>query len=86
MLIGRRFRFRNPTLALDCVQEKPVPTTIPAGSVVVVVGGVHDVDRLVDVAWAGRVLTMFVLDVKVRGVEITDQDAMLAHRNLLGSA
>ena len=55
MLTGKRFKLKNPTLALDVVNSKRVTITIPAGaSIKVVCGPTGDGDRLVDVVWEGR--------------------------------
>jgi hypothetical protein len=43
------------------------------GAVVKVLAGpTSDSDRLVDIIWEGRVVTMFVFDLTVRGTEIKD--------------
>jgi hypothetical protein len=73
LLTGRRFKLENPTLALDVVDGRRVAITLPRGAVVKVVAGpTSDGDRLVDVISEGRVVTMFVFDLTVRGTEIKD--------------
>ena len=50
--------------------------TIPAGAIIKVVSGsTGDGDRMVDVLWEGRTVTMFADDVDVLGTEITDHSA-----------
>jgi hypothetical protein len=73
LLTGRRFKLENPTLALDVVDGRRVAITLPRGAVVKVAAGpTGDGDRLVDVISEGRVVTMFVFDLTVRGTEIKD--------------
>ena len=71
MWTGKRFTLRAPTLAVDNVSEKPQAVTIPAGTTVRVVSGPRNGDRLVDVVWEERALTMFTIDLKQRGDETT---------------
>ena len=71
MLTGKRFRLESPTLALDVAEGKRTAVTIPANAILKVVSGpTGEGDRMVDVHWAGRTLTMFEIDVNVRGTEI----------------
>ena len=73
MLIGKRFKLENPTMALDVIEGKRVAITVPAGSTIKVVSGpTTESDRLVDVMWTGRTVAMFAYDVSVRGTEIKD--------------
>jgi hypothetical protein len=71
-MTGRRFKLENPTMALDVVDGKRVAITVPTGAVIVVSGPIGEGDRLVDVVWEGHTVTMFALDVIVRGTEIKD--------------
>ncbi len=51
--------------------------TVPAGSVVrVIVGPLTHGDRLVDVVFAGKTLTMFVQDLRSRGEEIRNSQVL----------
>lgn len=76
MLTGKRFRLERPTLAIDGVNGKRQATIIPAGAVLKVVSGpTSPGDRMVDVLWDGKTVTMFVIDVDVRGTEILDDSA-----------
>ena len=76
MLTGKKFKLERSTLAIDVVDGHRRTLAIPAGEIVEVVSGPNSQpDRMVDVLWQGRVLTMFALDVDVRGTEITDRSA-----------
>ena len=72
MLSGRRFRLRTATIALDFVDGKRVALTVPAGDVVKVISGPTRGDRLLDVTWNGRFVTMFSVDIRERGDEISE--------------
>ena len=75
MLSGKKFKLERGTLAVEGVSEKPRVVTVPAGAIITIMGGPVDGNGLVRVLWEGKNLEMFEVDVKVRGTEITDQDA-----------
>ena len=63
------------TLALDVVHGHRRTFAIPAGEIVKVVSGASsERDRMVDVLWQGRVLTMFTLDVEARRTEVAEPE------------
>jgi hypothetical protein len=71
MLTGKRFRLERPTLALDVMEGKRTAVTLPTNAILKVVSGpTGEGDRMVDVHWDGRTLTMFEIDVNVRGTEV----------------
>jgi hypothetical protein len=70
MLIGRRFKLRVATIAVD---GERVTVMIPAGTIVKVVSDSCEGTRMVDVLTDGRIFVMFALDVIERGDEITDR-------------
>ncbi len=73
MLTGKKFRLERSTLALDVVDGHRRTLAIPVGEIIEVVSGpTSQEDRMVDVLWQGRVLTMFALDVDVSGTEIAE--------------
>jgi len=75
MLTGKKFKLERSTVALDVVDGHRRTLAIPAGEIVEVVSGPNSQpDRMVDVLWQGRVLTMFALDVDVRGTEIPEPE------------
>jgi hypothetical protein len=56
---GPRFRTTTPTQAV-LIQDGPnVAVTVPAGSIVEVVDGPLDSNRLMDVQWDGKIVMMF---------------------------
>jgi len=73
---GKRIRLEKSTLALEIEEGKRRVVTIPAGAIVEVVSGpAGDTDRMVEVAWDGKVVSMFALDVDVRGTDVSEQGA-----------
>jgi hypothetical protein len=76
VLTGRRFKLERPTLAIDGVNGKRQSSYVPAGAIVKIVSGpTSESDRMVDVLWDGKVVTMFAIDVNVRGTEVQDESA-----------
>jgi hypothetical protein len=76
MLSGKRFKLERSTLALGFEDGKRKAVTVPAGAVIKVVSGpTGDGDRMVDVHWDGQTVTMFEIDVNVRGTELEDRSA-----------
>jgi len=76
MLTGKRFRLERTTLAIDGVNGRRQTSYVPAGAVIKVVSGPTSAgDRMVDVLWDGKIVTMFVMDVNVRGTEVPDESA-----------
>lgn len=75
MLTGRRFRLNRPTLAINGVDRRQT-SFVPAGAIIQVVSGpTSESDRMVDVLWDGKLVTMFAVDVNVRGTEVLDESA-----------
>ena len=73
MLTGRRFKLESATLSIESANGKRQSSYVPAGAVIKVVSGPTSAgDRMVDVLWEGKVVTMFVMDVTVRGTEVLD--------------
>ena len=76
MLTGKRFRLERTTLAIDGVNGRRQTSYVPAGAVIKVVSGPTSAgDRMVDVLWDGKIVTMFVMDVNMRGTEVPDESA-----------
>jgi hypothetical protein len=75
MLTGRRFKLERSTLSIGEVDGKRVAVTIPAGNTVKVIAGPRDGDRMIDVLWEGRMLVMFAIDLKQRGIELSQESA-----------
>jgi hypothetical protein len=68
MLTGARFKLEQDTLAFDAESRVHKSVTIPTGAIITVVS---DGEQMVDVAWEGRTVEMFAVDLNVRGTEIT---------------
>ena len=76
MLTGRRFKLERATLALETLDGDRRAVTIPSGEILKIVSGpTGEGDRMVDVEWTGKVLSMFRVDVDVRGTEIPDKNS-----------
>ncbi len=69
-MIGKRYRLKSPTLAILVLDGQNLPVTVPMGSVVQVKNGPLDGDRLVDVLWDSRTVSMFTIDLRQRGEEL----------------
>lgn len=72
MLSGKTFRLDTPTLAIDSANGARVAVPIPSGTIIKVVAGPRNGDRMVDVLVKDQLLTMFAIDVTERGTEIID--------------
>jgi hypothetical protein len=72
LLTGKQFKLERGTLAVEVLNGKPTAVTVPGGSIIKVLSGPEG-DGLVKVAWGGRTLGMFAVDVDVRGTQIEDQ-------------
>jgi hypothetical protein len=69
---GQRYRLNTPTLGIVKTDGHNSPVTIPDGAVVKVTTNPLDGDRLVDVIWDGKTITMFTTDIRERGVRLTE--------------
>jgi len=72
-MVGQRYRLNTSTLAIVNGDGQHSPVTVPAGSIVEVVAGPLDGNRLIDVEWEGKTLMMFTIDIRERG-ELLDGD------------
>ena len=70
-----RLRITRATIALEVISGKPAIVTIPIETILTVVPGVADRDKMVNVLWEGRAVQMFAIDLATRGVEIRTQAA-----------
>jgi hypothetical protein len=75
MLTGKRFQLGRETIALDVVDGKRTVVALPVGATIKIVSGPVDSDRMIDISWQGRTLTMFAVDLDTRGTEIKDVSA-----------
>ena len=72
VLAGKRFRLNIETLTIGCTPRGHVPVFIPAGETTSVASEPSVDDRMVDVMWNGRLLSMFVVDLRERGEELPE--------------
>ena len=62
-------------MALEAHGDTFVAITIPAGDIIKVVANPRHGEDRVGVLWAGRMVTMFAVDVEGHGTEIAEQSA-----------
>jgi hypothetical protein len=76
MLIGRRFRLREPVIAtvLDHKGDR-VAAMLPTSSVIEIVSRTASGLRILDVECNGKLFAMFESDIAERGVELCEQAA-----------
>lgn len=82
MLTGKRFKLERATLALGVVDGKRKAVTIPVGTIIKIVSDpTGDGDQMLDVLWEDQLVSMFAIDVDVRGTEIVERSAGAASGN-----
>jgi hypothetical protein len=64
---GAEFRLSQPTLGVDSDRHT---VQIPLGSVIKVLTGEENQERMVDVDWDGTIVKLFVQDIQVRGIPV----------------
>ena len=72
MLTGKRYKLIMSSRAIETVNGKPVPLTVPAGALIEVVSSPREGDRMIDVLWEGWPVAMYAIDLIAHGTEITD--------------
>ena len=73
MLRNKRFKLTTPALALDAVVRQGW-ITIPAGESIRVLAEPNgEGNEMIDVLWAGRMLTMFAIEVSASCEEIKNE-------------
>jgi hypothetical protein len=72
MMRGQRFKINQALDAIDPVEKGAHILHIPKGSVVTIVAGPVDNDRLIDISWDGHVLMIFMRDLLERAERIAD--------------
>jgi len=74
MLTGKRFRIERATLSVEAQNGKRKAVLLPAGALIQVLSeSQQSKDALIDVRWEGRTVSMFAVDVDVRGTEVLEQ-------------
>jgi hypothetical protein len=76
-LIGKRFKLKERTLAIEVLDSGRRAITIPAGAIISVVHGAGlpspiIFDRTLDILWEDRRFEIFTCDVNMRGMVISD--------------
>ena len=72
MLSGKQYRLERATLAIDVPEGKRTAVTVPSGACLRVISGPVNNNGLVNVAWDGKTVEMFEIDIRQRGIEIQD--------------
>ena len=70
MLTGKRYEFKTSLVALETVDGKRVAHIVAKGSKILVISGPVDTDRMVEVLFESRTLTMFAVDLREFAIEI----------------
>jgi len=70
----QRFRLQAPIMAILSQDDYWVPVTIPNGSIVEVIDGPLDGNKVVDVKWEGKSVTMFAIHLRDHGARIDGGD------------
>jgi hypothetical protein len=68
---AKRYRIKEPTIAMFRDEECGVARKISAGTIVEVPAGSTDHNKLVEVIWEGRQVLMFMQDLQTRA-EVID--------------
>jgi hypothetical protein len=69
-----RFKLDKTTLAMGDVNGKRVAVTISAGDTVNLIANPSPWNKMVDVIWEGRTVSMYAVDLKQRGIETGAKD------------
>jgi hypothetical protein len=72
-MTGRKFVLKKDTLAILSENGGRVAVTVPEDAIVEIPIGDINGDRLVNVHWQGKVLTMFTQDIHDRGEQVHSQ-------------
>ena len=70
MLSGHLFRLSSSTLGIYSVDGLRIAVMIPEGVIIQVVSGPRAEDRMIDVMWEGRTLSVFTEDFLKRYTEV----------------
>jgi len=65
-MVNSRYRITTPCLGILSENDHRIPITVPVNSIVTVVEGPDDPNRLVDVIWEGTKFMMFTQDLRER--------------------
>ena len=77
MLTGKRFLLEKDTLSVEVQDGHRTAVFVPAGALIEVLseptGGPED---FINIRWESRIVSMFAVDVDMRGTEILEQTAV----------
>ena len=69
MLTGKFFQLNLNTLGIHSEDGQRTAVMVPAGAIIQVVSGPRTEDRMIDVIWEGRTLSVFTEDFLARSEE-----------------
>jgi hypothetical protein len=73
MLIGKRFRIERATLSVEVHEGNRKAVIVPAGAIIEILSEPEEQkNALVKVNWEDRTVSMFAVDVSLRGTEIVE--------------
>jgi len=76
MLSGKQFKLERATLGVGTADGgKRHAITVPSGAIIQVASGPENGNGMVIVNWEGQTVEMFLVDVTLRGTEITAESA-----------
>ena len=77
MLSGRKYRLGKPTVAMTHEDGKRTMLTVPSDAVIEIVSGPShsDEDALVKIRWEDKIVSMFAVDIEMRGTPLTGSSA-----------
>jgi len=65
---GQNFRLRSETLGITSCDGREVSLPVPAHAIIEIVSEPDD-ERMIEVAWEGKRVFLFAVDVKERGLK-----------------
>jgi hypothetical protein len=68
---GESYRLKSETLGISTTDRSRTAVIIPKDSIVTIVAGPFEGERLVDVIWNGKTIMLFAQDLRERG-ELVD--------------
>jgi hypothetical protein len=67
---GERFRLAGPTIAVLFSEGRKTAIIVPAGETIKAVNDPTEGNPVLDVEWDGKILEMFVQDIRERGERV----------------
>ena len=69
--MGQTYSLNSAIFAIHTVDGERTATMVPQGAVVTIQEGPMNGNRLIDVLWDGKLVMMFVIDLKHRGTLVS---------------